>query len=178
MSSRFRLLVRIAPFIAVWLVLQLPGVSPATDKKQERARIGSMIKESQRQLAAEQYDSVTVTLDQVRELDPDNPDAFYYQALTHLALADTAQALTVLSDGVERAPLSSRLKLLLARLLLYDGNYDEAESVLNTLLRFKPRDPETLYLRGLVSLAKGDSTQALDNWQTALEHLQTKGVLR
>jgi tetratricopeptide (TPR) repeat protein len=165
-------------FTIVCLVHLFPFELPASEKSEERARIGSLLRTSNQHLAAGRYDSVMVTLEQVRELDPDNPDATYHEALTHLALADTARAVEVLSQGVLAAPLSGRLKLLLVRLYLRDGNIDEADEILGTLLRFKPRDPETLYLKGLVNLEKGDSAAALDNWQSALDYLERKGTPR
>ena len=177
-TRKHYLSVRILPIVLVCLIPLLAVELPATEKSEKRARTGALIKMSQQYLAAGLYDSVMVALDQVRELSPDNPDAFYYEVLTHLALADTARALEVLNVGVERAPLSSRLKLLLARLLLADGKIDDAERVLDTLLRFKPRDPETLYLTGLVGLERGDTTRTLDSWQSALEYLQKKEALK
>jgi tetratricopeptide (TPR) repeat protein len=169
---------RFLSLVAVCLMPVLPVELPASEKSEKRARIGSLIRISNQHLAAGQYDSVMVTLEQVRELDPDNPDAMYCEALTHLALADTVRALEVLSDGVARAPLSGRIKLLLVRLHLIDGRIAEADELLDTLLRFKSRDPETLYLKGMVNLAKGDSTLALDNWQSALDYLENKGGLQ
>lgn len=163
---------------AICLMPLLPVETPASERSEKRARVGSLIRTSNQHLAAGQYDSVMVTLELVREIDPDNPDAMYCEALMHLAQADTVRALEVLTDGVERAPLSSRLKLLLARLHLRGGNIDEADELLGTLLRFKPRDPETLYLQGMVNLERGDSALALDNWQTALDYLEKKGALQ
>lgn len=162
----------------VCLMPLLPVETPASERSEKRARVGSLLRTSNQHLAAGKYDSVMVTLELVREIDPDNPDAMYCEALAHLAQADTVRALDVLTGGVERAPLSSRLKLLLARLHLRGGNIDEADGLLGTLLRFKPRDPETLYLKGMVNLERGDSALALDNWQMALDYLEKKGELR
>lgn len=175
MKTRSRAVSGAIMVITFSLVAAMPQESRATERLERRASISSLLKEVQQELAVGQYDSVLVRLAEVKKLDPNNQDAFYYLALTRLALADTAEAVAVLNEGAQRAPLSSRIKLLLTRIYLGAGRYDEAESLLETILRFKPHDAETLYLRGLTSLARGDTSLALESWQKALENLEAKG---
>lgn len=161
------------PVLALLLAVLLSVGSSASSKLERRAQIADLLNESQDMLSGGQYDSVLVRMGQIQELDPKNPDAIYYTALVYLAQADTARAHEVLTEGVVKAPLSGRVRLLLVRLQIDAGDYDAAEESLTTLLRFKPNNPEALYLKGLAGLARGDTTATLDDWQTALEKLRS-----
>lgn len=160
--------------LALFAAVVLASGVLASNRAETRARIGDLLKESGEKLAAGQYDSVLVRLEKVREIDPKNADAIYYTALVYLAESDTARARDVLSEGLETAPLSGRVRLLLVRLQLDAGDYEDAEVSLMTLLRFKPNDAEALYLRGFVGLARGDTVAALDDWEKALEKLRSR----
>lgn len=115
------------------------------------------------------YDSVLEALDRVQACEPTNADAFYWRSRVLLARADTVRALETLAAGMQAAPLSSRLKLQFARVLLERGRADEAAEHVDAVLAIKPREAEALYLRGLVRLAHGDTTSALDDWSRSLE---------
>ena len=167
-------ILKILVVLAVYSVVVLPFGAPASGRLERREQISDLLNKSMEQLAEGQYDSVLVRLGQVQELDPKNPDAIYYTALVFLAQADTAQARVVLTEGIAKAPLSGRVRLLLVRLQLDAGEYDEAEQSLTTLLSFKPSNPEALYLKGFVGLARGDTVATLDDWQKALEKLRSK----
>ena len=104
----------------------------------------------------------------MRELDERNPDAYYQLGRIHLVRADSVKAISILSEGVAVAPLSTRIKFLLARLKIARDEYDQAESLLNQILSIKPREGEALFLRGSSRLARGDTLQALDDWKKAL----------
>ena len=76
--------------------------------------------------------------------------------------------MSVLAEGVENAPLSSRLKLFLARLKLAQGDLEGATELLDQVLAIKPKEGEALYLRGLACLDRGDTLQAMEEWESAL----------
>jgi cytochrome c-type biogenesis protein CcmH/NrfG len=173
MGNSVRNTVKALLVLVLCFVVVRPGEAPATDKLARRAQISELLNESRDKLAEGQYDSVPVHLEQVQQLDPKNPDAIYYTALVYIAKSDTAQARHVLTEGIAKAPLSTRVRLLLVRLQLDAGEYDEAEESLATMLRFKPNNAEALYLKGFVSLARGDTTATLDDWQTALEKVRS-----
>jgi Flp pilus assembly protein TadD len=174
MGSRVSNILKSLFVFVVYAMVILPVGAPASDKLARREQISELLNESKEHLAEGQYDSVLVRLGQIQELDPKNPDAFYYTALVYLAQADTAKARDVLTEGIVKAPLSGRVRLLLVRLQLDAGEFDEAGQSLTTLLRFKPNNPEALYLRGYLGLARGDTVATLDDWQTALEKLQSR----
>ena len=169
MSNRLHVLTAVAALVVLSVVTRLPGEPQATDRAQLRAHVGALLGESQDYLAAEQYDSARVTLNQVLEIEPRNQDAFYYLAASYLAQADTSQAMEVLADGLAKSPMSSRIRLLTARLHINAGQYVEADDLIASTLRFKPNNPEAIYLRGLSLLARADTSAALADWEAALE---------
>jgi tetratricopeptide (TPR) repeat protein len=171
MKQRLLVLFQIVPAILAWLFMLLPVETPATDRMEMRIKVSTLLKESRQMYHAAQYDSALVLLDQIQKLDPNNQDAFYILALNYLAMADSGKAISTLNQGIKLAPLSSRLKLLLARLHLKNNNLDEAGTLITTVLRFKTKHSEALYLKGLLSLAQGDTLKTLESWQSALEHL-------
>lgn len=115
------------------------------------------------------YDSALIVLDSVLSCDPKNPDGFFRKGQILLYTGDTALAISAFSLGVERAPMSSRIKLALARLKLATGATEEATTLIDAVLAIKPRQSEALYLRGMCFLAVGDSTAALERMQKALD---------
>ena len=101
--------------------------------------------------------------------DSANADAHYHLGRALLARGDTTAAAAILGQGVERAHFSTRLKLLLARLQIAAGTAAEAGTLVDGVLKIRPRDGEALYVRGLAYLAVGDSLAALSAWRTSLE---------
>ncbi len=150
------------------LVLLLPGGVLAGDPPSPRARCRSLLAEAHAALAAGQPDSALSSLTAVLEIDPTDPDAHYLIGGIQLAAADTAAAITTLTEGMKLAPLSSRLKLLTARIDLAQGRLAAADSLALTVLALKPRQADALFVRGMAALARQDSTAALAHWQLAL----------
>ncbi len=154
------------------LVLPVPA-APADEDPAPARRI--LLRESREAYAAGHYDSALVGLDQLRETAPGNPDVAYFTALSCLALGDTSRAESVLAEGIARSTLSSRLRLLSARLDLILGDLDAADESISRVLLFKRNHPEALYLRGLVGLARADTVLTLDSWQRALDKVISGG---
>lgn len=161
--------------IVLALLPLLAAAESAGDERTDRRnQVIEMLRASQRQHAAGHYDSVLTTLAALREIDPANQDAYYYSAVAHLSLGDTALAVQVLDEGAERAPLSSRIKFLRVRLHLIAGETDAARELLNAVKMFKPNNPEAMYLEGRLALAEGDTNAALELWEAALERVQKR----
>lgn len=127
-----------------------------------------MLADAQTSFAAGETDSALIHLQQVLEEDPANPDAYYFIGLISLSLSDTSGAEVALTEGVRLAPMSRRLKLLLALVWVKSGNYDEAEKLINEVTALRPKDLDALYLQGLIALARDDSAHALEIWDHAL----------
>ena len=68
--------------------------------------------------------------------------------------------------------------MLLVRVRIKTNAYDEADRLLAEVFRFKPNNPEALYLSGLISLARGDTAKTLGIWQDALDRAVNKGRSR
>jgi predicted Zn-dependent protease len=163
-------------FLSILVALLVGGIRTDAQDSGERDRRREQIRRSRAQLAealkhieSGAYDSAAVKLDGILADDPGNADAHFHLGRTWLARADTTAAVSVLRQGAERAPLSTRMKLLLARLLIAGGSPTEAAAMLDGVLIIRPEDGETLYLRGLAHLAGGDSLAALETWRKSLE---------
>jgi len=169
MSRRWHTLISVVTGLALVYAVGLPGYSQTTDRAQRRAQVGALLAQAQDFMNAEQYDSARTTLGSVLVREPKNQDAYYYLAPSYLAEDDEAKAREVLTEGVAKAPMSSRLKFFMARVHIAAGEYEEAKQLIDATLRFKPNNPEGLYLRGMASLATADTSAALDDWEAALD---------
>ena len=138
-------------------------------RREQLRRSRALLVEALEQIDSGAYDSAEVTLRVVLEGDSANADAHYHLGRALLARGDTTAAAAILGQGVERAHFSTRLKLLLARLQIAGGMAAEAGTLVDGVLRIRPRDGEALYVRGLAYLAVGDSLSALSAWRTSLE---------
>lgn len=116
-----------------------------------------------------QLDSAYMFMDSVLKIEPKNSDGFYYKGLIELKQNDTTKADSTLTQGALINPLSTRIKLLLSRIKLELKDFQAAGDLLDAILKVKPNEPETLYLRGLTYLYQNDSTNALKYLQNGLE---------
>lgn len=149
----------------LWLCVE---DSVAADRQTTIQRSRALLLEAQEAFAVGETDTALARLEMVLEEDPANPDAFYFIGLIKLSHADTSGAEVALTNGVKLAPLSRRLKLLLARVWVEAGKTDEAEALVAEVMAIRPRDLDALYIRGLIALARNDSTEAIGLWETAL----------
>jgi cytochrome c-type biogenesis protein CcmH/NrfG len=167
-------------FLATFaLSIVLPSsAQQASDQEERRAKLKQcrlLLRESLDLIGSSEYDSALVRLRTVLEVDPKNADAFYHISRVLLWQGDTTEAVSVLARGIEKAPRSSRLKLLLARSKLIDGDLEGAADLLNGVLAIKPREGEALYLSGVVFLERGDTLQAIETWENALRSALESG---
>jgi len=132
----------------------------------QRSRV--LLVEAQDAFAAGQSDTALARLDAILVEDPANPDAYYFIGLIKLSHADTAGAEVALVEGVRLAPLSRRLKLLLARVWVESGKTVEADKLVTEVMVLRPLDVDALYIKGLIALAGSDTTAAVEIWDTAL----------
>lgn len=164
--------------VGIWISTIAAAVAddPLTraERREHITQCRDLLKESLRRIEQEDSDSALALLEAARECDPKNPDVYYHAARVLLRKSDTLEAISQLSFGVEKAPLSTRLRLLLSRLLIARRAVGEAEEHIDRVLAIKPREGEALYLKGLIHMANGDSTGALEIWQNALENSLTQ----
>jgi tetratricopeptide (TPR) repeat protein len=164
---RFNILILLLVFLAVNITAQ---ELTREEKRNRKKEIRKLLKECVSQYNSEDYDSVQTITDSILILERNNADAIYYKSLSYYHSGDTTTTLESLRQGVEISPLSSRLKILLARILLTQNNTNEAVVVIDAVLTIKPKLPEALYLKGLSLLAQNDSTQAVIFFQKSLEY--------
>lgn len=144
--------------------------NPSADDKYARVKlVRQFLKQAIEKAEAEQYQAALIDLDSVLALDQKNADAFYYRSLVFVHSGDTAAAVETLVEGTTKAPLSARIKLLLARLYLRAGETDQALIQIDTVLAIKPRLSEALYLKGIASANRTDSSAAIEALAKALE---------
>lgn len=98
----------------------------------------------------------------------DKVDEIYREAQRAAADGDLSGAITVLEEAVVLEPRSPIVNHYLARLLIRSQRLEEAETAIGRLLEFRPEEGQSLYLLGLIALAREDSTAALDHFEKAL----------
>lgn len=134
-----------------------------------------LMKESIKLIDNNNLDSALLLLDSILTLDQKNPDAYYYKGYILLEKSDTATASTVLTEGISKAPMSTRLKILSSKVLLSQGDFAGAGILLDKILAIKPREGEALYLKGVTLLESNDTAAAIGKFQKALELEFSKG---
>ena len=144
------------------------GESIAT-RRDKAKQCRRLLKHALQNIEIGALDSAQVDLDSALLCDPRNPDIYYHQGFIHASRGDTLRAVETMTEGVAQAPLSSRLKIGLARLHLERGEYNSAVELLDAVLAFKPRECEALYLKGLLHLNRSDTAAAVNQFQKALE---------
>ncbi len=114
------------------------------------------------------YNEAKAFLDSLILCDISNPDAYYFLSKINLVRGDTHAAESQASTGIEKAPKSSRLKLLLARIKISLGDYAKALELTESVLKIKPREGKALYYKGLALKGLGDPT-AINILEKAVE---------
>ncbi len=145
------------------------------EKRAKRKNVRLYLKKSIAYFNNHQLDSASLYIDSLLTLAPKNPDAYYYLGLIHIENADTTLADSVLSQGSDVAPLSTRIKILLSRIKIEQKDFEASAELLDAILRIKPREPETLYLRGITYLHMNDTTKAIEYLKHGLERALVKG---
>ena len=140
----------------------------SADRKEVILHSRAVMAEAHTVFARGQADSALAMLDDVIRQDAANPDAYYLKGLIKLSCADTAGAEASLVEGTRVAPLSRRIKLLLARVRIEAGKIDEAEEIVNGVMALRPKDFDCRYLQGLIALARADTTEAITIWESTL----------
>lgn len=143
--------------------------APLSERQMTIKMCRDLLREAVAQMDSSNYDKAVVYLDSVFQCDPANPDAFYFKAMILGWKADTAGVMKLLETGIEKAPISTRLKVLLARYLISRGFYDGAFDQIENVLAIKPRDGEALYLKGIILQARNDTTGAVEIYKKALD---------
>ncbi|MEL0168977.1 MAG: tetratricopeptide repeat protein [Pseudomonadaceae bacterium] len=86
-----------------------------------------------------------------------------------LAEQNTGRAEQLLYSGLERFPDDIRLRLMLARLLVSDGNFKDARVQYQKLASDNPDDPDLQLSLGLIDLELGNAEDAVVHLQHTLQ---------
>ena len=95
-------------------------------------------------------------------------EAYRILAMVDLADGDTARAINQLRTAVRLNPGDERTRMALANALVENEQPDEAEQVLNDMLRAAPASGRAHYLLGLIYQRQGNRVAALRELQAAL----------
>jgi tetratricopeptide (TPR) repeat protein len=82
----------------------------------------------------------------------------------HLPEAEAAWRNAMLASPADPAPRQALLQFLIDQ-----NRFDEAFDLTQSSLIYAPKDPNLLIDRGLLALRRGDSNQAIDDWERAIE---------
>lgn len=98
------------------------------------------------------------------------------QSRLHAELGEPDQAIDVLQTGVRDFPNDNRMRLLLARMLVNNGDHQAAITHFRELARQNPDDDEVRLALALVELESGNTDAAIGELQELLEIDPTHGA--
>lgn len=118
-------------------------------------------------LANQQVGNAIRDINSALSLDGKNIDAMLVLADIYYALGDEDNILMTLNKATEIAPLDSRPVIKLAELSFLQGNSNMANAYIDKALELNNMNPQAYYMRGIISIAKNDTVQALKQFMTA-----------
>lgn len=118
-------------------------------------------------LANEQIGMAIRDINSALSLDGKNIDALLVLTDIYYALGDQDNILLTLNKATEIAPMDSRPVIKLAEMSFLQGNNQLANAYLDKALELNSINPQAYYLRGIISLSKNDTVQALKQFMKA-----------
>ncbi len=100
-------------------------------------------------------------------LDGDNIDALLVLADIYYALGDEDNIMLTLNKATEAAPYDTRPIIKLSELSFIQGNVRMADAYLDKALQINKINPQAYFMRGVISMSKNDTVQALKNFNLA-----------
>lgn len=120
----------------------------------------------------EQVGMAMMDVNQAVQIDPQNVDAFLMLSDIYYMLGDEANITSSLNKALEINPYDSRPMVKLAELNLLQQNFNVAIGYTDNALKVSPYNPRAYFVRGMVYLAKQDTTSALRNFLISREQDQ------
>jgi tetratricopeptide (TPR) repeat protein len=108
-------------------------------------------------------------LDKAIQMDPKNPEAYFWRARTLIKMGQHDNAIADLQTVVELNPGYSRAYDNLGWLYMRRDKLDESLFYLNSSIKLKPDNGWAHYMRSRIFLKKGDLQKALQSAKTACE---------
>ena len=118
-------------------------------------------------LANEQIGMAIRDINSALSLDGKNVEALLVLADIYYALGDQDNILLTLNKATEIAPMDSRPVVKLAEMSFLQGNTQLANAYLDKALELNSINPQAYYLRGVISMSKNDTVQALKQFMKA-----------
>ena len=106
-------------------------------------------------------------LDKAIEMNPQNPEAYFWRARTLIKMVQYDEAVKDLEKVIDLKPAYSPAYDNLGWLLMLSKRHEESLSYLNRSIELKPENGWAYYMRGRVFSEMGDLNQALNNAKTA-----------
>lgn len=100
-------------------------------------------------------------------LDGSNVDALLLLADIYYALGDEDNIMLTLNKATEAAPYDTRPIIKLSELSFIQGNVRMADAYLDKALQINKINPQAYFMRGVISMSKNDTVQALKNFNLA-----------
>ena len=117
----------------------------------------------------EQVGLAMMDVNEAIQVDPQNVDAFLLLADIYYLLGDETNITATLNKALEIDPYDSRPMVKLAELNLLQQNYNLAIGYTDNALKVSSYNPRAYFVRGMVYMAKEDTTAALRNFLIARE---------
>jgi tetratricopeptide (TPR) repeat protein len=95
------------------------------------------------------------------QLDPNNPEAYFWKARTLIKMQQFDKALIDLQKSVKLNPRHSKAYDNLGWLYMMRGDYDKSINYLNKSIQLKPNNGWAYYTRGHIYFKKGDRQKGL-----------------
>ncbi len=119
--------------------------------------------------AIESYDAAITDLKKAIELDNNEPNYYRVLANTYLDYYKSKEALETLEKAVERFPTDVLTLLKLSEFQMILKQHGASIQTANNILEVSPMNPEAFYMIGLNYKLIGDTTKAINSFQTAVE---------
>lgn len=137
------------------------------DKPVDTLDVNGYINRARWYLANEQVGYAIRDINSALSVDGKNIDALLVLADIYYALGDQDNILLTLNKATEIAPMDSRPLVKLAELSFLQGNSAMANAYLDKALQLNGINPQAYYMRGIISMSKNDTVQALKQFMKA-----------
>ncbi len=117
----------------------------------------------------ENYEAAITDLNKAIELDKDQADFYRILSNTYLDYYKSKEAIDILEVAVERFPTDVSLILKLAEFQMITKQHGASIQSANSILEFEPMNSEAFFMMGLNYKLIGDTTKAINSFQTAVE---------
>lgn len=157
---------------AVIILFVIAGFVQAQDvdstKINDKSSFKDLLRFAHNELLNGDYEKALLFSDSAYLLDSTSVDAAYYRASAEVLAGDTARGIDILKGILGISPHSTRIKLLLIKIYLEQGNTAEAINYSDQILAIRPNEGEALYFKGLGLFRTGDTTQAIELFDRAI----------